>query len=152
MDFHAHHHDKTEEAEIGDQKLGLTRYHADLAPLLGLLHDGPCSPLKVTKLLTSYEDMQSARTFNTLATDIIYNISFIQQCLWLLRTLNSEQILHNCLENPDSATSVIKSARNTIIRQDWVNPVHLAESHLSLKHNNTLTILHRAGIMSGTLT
>ena len=86
----------------------------------------------LAKLLTSYEDTQSARTFRTLAAENIYNISLIQQCLWLLRTLNSEQILHNCLENPDSATSVIKSARNTILQRDWANTIQLAKSYMSL--------------------
>ena len=128
------------QSEIGRRILGLSRYHVDLAPLIGLHLPSMMARVLfrklnfLAKLLTSYEDTQSARTFRTLAAENIYNISLIQQCLWLLRTLNSEQILHNCLENPDSATSVIKSARNTILQRDWANTIHLAKSHMSLKH------------------
>ena len=128
------------QAEIGRGLLGISRYHADLAPLIGLHLPSMMARVFIrklsflAKLLTSNEDTQSSRTFRTCAADNVYNISLIQQCQWLQCTLNIEQILQQCLENPDSAVLIVKSARNSILRRDWANTVHLAKSHMSLKH------------------
>ena len=128
------------QAEIGRRLLGISRYHADLAPLIGLHLPSMMARVFIrklsflAKLLTSNEDTQSSRTFRTCAADNVYNISLIQQCQWLQCTLNIEQILQQCLENPDSAVLIVKSARNSILRRDWANTVHLAKSHMSLKH------------------
>ena len=49
-DSHAHTHDKTGEVPIRNRSSNTgydSIYHADLAPLIGLLHDGLCSPSKV---------------------------------------------------------------------------------------------------------
>ena len=124
------------QAEIGRRLLGISRYHADLAPLIGLHLPSMMARVFIrklsflAKLLTSNEDTQSSRTFRTCAADNVYNISLIQQCQWLQCTLNIEQILQQCLENPDSAVLIVKSARNSILRRDWANTVHLAKSHI----------------------
>ena len=128
------------QAEIGRRLLGISRYHADLAPLIGLHLPSMMARVFIrklsflAKLLTSNEDTQSSRTFRTCAADNVYNISLIQQCQWLQCTLNIEQILQQCLENPDSAVLIVKSARNSILRRDCANTVHLAKTHMSLKH------------------
>ena len=100
------------QAEIGRRILCLTRFHADLAPIIGL--HLPSMKVRIllrklkflARLLSTTNNTQSARTFRTLAVENVYGISLVQQCLWLEHTLNTPPIVHQCLTNPDSAISL----------------------------------------------
>ena len=128
------------QAEIGRRILCLTRFHADLAPIIGL--HLPSMKVRIllrklkflARLLSTTNNTQSARTFRTLAVENVYGISLVQQCLWLEHTLNTPPIVHQCLTNPDSAISLVNENRNNILRQDWADTVKLAKSHTSLKY------------------
>ena len=128
------------QSEIGRRILGLSKHHADLAPLIGLHLPSMKARILLrklnllAKLSSSNDNTLSVRTFRTFAADNVYNISLVQQCLWLECTLHIESIVQQCLTDPDSATSLVKSARTSIIRQDWANTVHRGKSHTSLKH------------------
>jgi hypothetical protein len=58
----------------------------------------------------------------------------VQQCHWLEQSLRIDSVSQQCLANPDSATSLVKSAQNNVLRHDWASTIHLAKSHVSLKH------------------
>ena len=58
----------------------------------------------------------------------------VQQCHWLEQSLRIDSVSQQCLANPDSATSLVKSAQNNVLCHDWASTIHLAKSHVSLKH------------------
>ena len=126
--------------EIGRRILCLSKHHADLAPLIGLHLPSMKARILIrklnflAKLLSSTEDTLSTRTFRTFAAENVYDISLVQQCHWLEQSLRIDSVSQQCLANPDSATSLVKSAQNNVLRQDWANTIHLAKSHVSLKH------------------
>ena len=127
------------QCEIGRQILCLSKHHADLAPLISLRLPSMKARILIrklnflAKLLSSTEDTLSTRTFHTFVAENVYDISLVQQCLWLEQSLHIDSVSQQCLANPDSATSLVKSAQN-VLRQDWANIIRLAKSHVSLKH------------------
>ena len=128
------------QSELGRRILGLTRYHADLSPLIGLHLPSIKARILMrklsflAKLLAKDEDTQSVRVFHTISADNIYSISLVQQCEWLQCELGTEPILQKCLADPVNAPSITKGAKNIILHQDWANIISSANQHQSLKH------------------
>ena len=128
------------QSEIGRRILKLSKHHADLAPIIGL--HLPSMKVRIllrklhflAKLLESEEDDLSSRVFRTLSADNVFEISLVEQCKWLQNELRVDPILQRCLSDPATATNTVKSAKRTLLNQDWKQTINAAKMHSSLRH------------------
>ena len=58
----------------------------------------------------------------------------MEQCKWLQNELRVDQILQRCLSDPATATNTVKSAKRTLLNQDWKQTINAAKMHSSLRH------------------
>ncbi len=120
-----------------------TETHADGSPLLGLhwatvrlrAHILLRKLTLLCKLLLSEGDEFSFCIFCTLAAKNVYNniISLVQQC----QSLESEYgttCVKQCLEDRESARSVLAEAKVEIVRKDWLLFLDKFSTHSSRKH------------------
>ena len=127
------------QSEIGKRILKLSKFHADLAPIIGLHLPSIKARIAIqklrflTKLLKSEQDDLASRVFRTLSADNVYSISVVEQCRWLLEELGLGWILQKCLSDP-TASDTVKDLQNIILKQDWSQSVDSARNHPSLKH------------------
>ena len=128
------------QSEMGRRILTLSRFHSDLAPIVGLRLPSIKARVLIrkisflAKLLPSDGNELSARVFRTLATDSVYNISLVQQCRWLESELGIDSVLSKCLASPDLSASIVRSSRPDIINRDWSISIEKAMAHSSLNH------------------
>ena len=102
------------QSEIGKRILRLSKYHNNLAPLIGL--HLPSIKVRVllrklsflAKLLERNDQSISARVLRTLSVDNMYDISLIDQCNTLLNDLGISTILQQCLTEPSKALTTVK--------------------------------------------
>ena len=102
------------QSEIGKRFLRLSKYHNNLAPLIGL--HLPSIKVRVllrklsflAKLLERNDQSISARVLRTLSVDNMYDISLIDQCNTLLNDLGISTILQQCLTEPSKALTTVK--------------------------------------------
>ena len=126
------------QSEIGKRILKLGKFHADLAPTIGLhlpsikAHIAIGKLRFLAKLLKSEQDDLASRIFRTLSADV-YSISLVEQCRWLLEELGLGWILQKCLSD-HTASDTVKDLQNIILKQDWSQTVNSARNHPSLKH------------------
>ena len=88
------------QSEIGRHILGLLKYHADIAPLIGLHWASFTARVLIRKfflssLLESDCKKLSACVFRTLAAEDVQNISLVQQ----IRRLENEVCVTSVIEN-----------------------------------------------------
>ena len=125
---------------MGRRILTLSRFHSDLAPIVGLRLPSINARVLIrklsflAKLLTSDGNELSARVFPTLANDSVYNISLVQQCRWLESELGIDSVLSKCLASPDLSSTIVRSSRPDIINRDWSISIEKAMAHSSLNH------------------
>ena len=125
---------------MGRRILALSRFHSDLAPIVGLRLPSIKARVLIrklsflAKLLTSDGNELSARVFRTLVTDSVYNISLVQQCRWLENELGIDSVLSKCLASPDLSATIVRSSRPDIINRDWSISIEKAMAHSSLNH------------------
>ena len=125
---------------IGRRILKLSKHHADLAPIIGL--HLPSMKVRIllrklhflAKLLESEEDDLSSRVFRTLSAENVFEISLVEQCKWLQNELRVDPILQRCLSDLATATNTVKSAKRTLLNQDWKQTINAAKMHSSLRH------------------
>ena len=127
------------QSEIGKRIVRLSKYHSDLAPLVGF-----CLPSikarvllrKLTflaKLLESKDDHISTRVFRTLSVENVYNISLVDQCNSLQNDLGVDSVLQQCLAEPTIASAIVRSEKTRILEQDWATTLEVAKQHQSLR-------------------
>ena len=122
------------QSEIGRRILKLSKHHADLAPIIGL--HLPSMKVRIllrklhflAKLLESEEDDLSSRVFRTLSAENVFEISLVEQCKWLQNELRVDPILQRCLSDPATATNTVKSAKSTLLNQDWKQTINAAKN------------------------
>ena len=128
------------QSEIGRRILGLSKYHADMAPLIGLHLPSITSRILIRKLnflsslLESDCKKLSACVFRTLAAEDVQNISLVQQIRWLENEVCVTSVIDKCLAAPETARTTAKSSEQHIIDLDWSHTMSKAASYLSLKH------------------
>ena len=128
------------QSEIGRRILGISKYHADTAPLIGLHWSSITARVLIRKLnflsslLESDCQKLSACVFRSLAAEDIQNISLVQQIRWLENELRVSLVINKCLADPDTARIIVKSSQQHIVDLDWSRTMSKAASHLSLKH------------------
>ena len=77
------------QSKLGKRILRLSRFHSHLAPLLALSWPSMAARIHLLKLgflchlLSSEHDTLASRTFRTLASQDIYSLSVVQQCIFL---------------------------------------------------------------------
>ena len=128
------------QSEIGKRILRLSKYHSDLAPLVGLRVPSIKARVllrKLTflaKLLESEDDHVSTRVFRTLSVENIYNISLVDQCNSLQNDLGVDSVLQQCLAEPTIASAIVRSEKMRILEQDWATTLEVAKQHQSLRY------------------
>ena len=88
----------------------------------------------LAKLLESEEDDLSYRVFRTLSAENVFEISLVEQCKWLQNELRVESILQRCLSDPATVINTVKSAKSTLLNQNWKQTINAAKMHSSLRH------------------
>ena len=100
------------QSEIGKRILKLSKFHADLAPIIGLHLPSIKALIAIrklrflAKLLKSEQDDLASRVFRTLSADNVHSISLVEQCRWLLEELGLGWILQKCLSDPTASDPV----------------------------------------------
>ncbi len=128
------------QSEIGRRILRLSRFHSDIAPVIGL--HLPSIKARVlmrkltflAKLISSNDSNLSARVFRTLCSDNVYDIGLVHQCQFLANEIGVASVLARCLEHPDISPTIVRSSRLEILRLDWSTTLENARTHLSVKH------------------
>ena len=72
----------------------------------------------LAKLLTMPDDTISKRIFPSLAIVDVYNLSIVQQCRMLESDLGTH-FFAQCLVHPQEASSIVKSCKASILKQDF---------------------------------
>jgi hypothetical protein len=128
------------QSEIGKRILRLSKYHSDLAPLVGLRVPSIKARVllrKLTflaKLLESEDNHISTRGFRTLSVENVYNISLVDQCNSLQNDLGVDSVLQQCLAEPTIASAIVRSEKTRILEQDWATTLEVAKQHQSLRY------------------
>ena len=121
------------QAEIGRRILKLSRYHSSLSVRIGLALPSVTSrilKLKLNylqKLLSSEDDSIATATFRIIASQNVYNLSLVKQCIFLdakIKTRCTAQILNN--------TSNFRELKKSIKSQDKQCLVEEACKHQSV--------------------
>ncbi len=113
------------QAEIGRRVLKLSRFHSTLSVLVGL--SWPSMKARVLKLKLSYlfrlisadpsEDSIASSTFRTLASQDVYGIGLVQQCLFLDSCLGTTATA-GIFNQGACAVSGLSEAQNAILLRD----------------------------------
>ena len=106
------------QGEIGRRILKLTRYHSTLAVRIGLSLPSVTSRILLLKLsflchlLSSENESFATKAFKTIASQDVYDLSLVKQCIFLdskLKTTCTAQIL-NDINCASSCLGVVKKA------------------------------------------
>ena len=76
----------------------------------------------------------SFRLFRTLSAENVYSISLVEQCKWLQNEISTDPVLQQCLLEPAIAKAIVRSAKEDILKQDWIKILESARKHQSLKY------------------
>ena len=125
------------QAEIGRRILKLSRYHSGLAVRIGLSLPSMTSRVLTRKisylhhLLSTKIESIATSTFRILASQNVYDISLVKQCIFLDSKLKT-----NCtaliLENIEDTTSCISEIKKSIISTDRLLMLEKAVKHQSV--------------------
>ena len=126
------------QAELGRRILKLSKHHSALATLIGL--SWPTMKARLLsqklrflgKLLSQNRDNIATRTFQTIASDNVYNTSIVDQCIFLDALLGTNSTAH-VLSNLDSVEAAVKSQIKSIKALDAVATLEDANNHQSVK-------------------
>ena len=126
------------QAEIGRRILKLSRFHSSLAVRIGLSLPSITSRILIQKLtylshLLSSDDDDSiaTRTFKTIASQNVYNLSLVMQCIFLdskLKTNCTAQILNDLTY----ASSSLRAMKKIIASTDKHLMLNEASKHQSV--------------------
>ena len=127
------------QAEIGRRILRLSKYHSRLSVLIGLGWPSMKARVLIIKLgflcrllslLPSHVSI-ATETFKTMASVDIYQISLIQQCLYLDTDLHTKTV-PLILNDPDNAKSILKDLKKSVLKADKNLILKDASSHPSV--------------------
>ena len=124
------------QAEIGKRILGISKYHSNTSTLIGLHWPSVKARILLRKLtflakVLESDDILSSHVFRTLASEDVYNVSLVQQCRSLEQHIGTNY-LQLCLTNPIDAPSIVRDAREEVLRKDWMYTVKESQTHGSL--------------------
>ena len=125
------------QAEIGRRILRLSRFHSRLSVLIGLSWPSVTSRILTKKLtflsrlLSADEDTIATTTFSTLASQYIYNLSLIKQCIFLDSKLHTSCIAE-ILSDIENAHTRISEVKKTIASSDHNRTLQEACKHQSV--------------------
>ena len=124
------------QAEIGKHILGISKYHANTSTLIGLHWPSVKARILLRKLtflakVLERDDGLSSHVFRTLASEDVYNVSLVQQCRSLEQHIGTNY-LQLCLRNPIDASSIVRDAKEEVLRKDWMHTVQNSQTHGSL--------------------
>lgn len=122
------------QAEIGRRILKLTRYHSSLAVQIGLSLPSVTSRILKLKLsyryhlLSSENESIATTTFKVMASQNVYNLLLVRQCIFLDSKLKTAQILNgiNC------ASSCLGVKKKAITSTDHRLMLEEASKHQSV--------------------
>ena len=111
------------QSEIGKRILRLSKYHNNIAPLIGLHLPSINVRVLLRKLIrhkiTERNDQSiSARVLRTLSVDTMYDISPVDQCNTLQNDLGISTILQQRLTEPSKALTTVKCEKKRILELD----------------------------------
>ena len=84
------------------------------------------------KLLSHNRDNIATRTFRTFASHNVYNISVVEQCIFLDSTLGTKSTAY-ILNNTDMVEAAVKTQLKSIKSADMSSTLKNAENHQSVK-------------------
>ena len=129
------------QAELGRRILKLPKHHSALATQIGLAWPTMKARLLsqklrfLGKLLSKNRDNIATRTFQTIASRNVYNISIVDQCIFLDSLLgiylHTQQL--NVLSNLDTVEAAVKSQTKSIKAADSAAILEDAENHQSVR-------------------
>ena len=126
------------QSELGKCILRLSRFHSHHAPLLALSWPSMTARIHLIKLrflsrlLSSEHDTLASRTFHTLASQDIYSLSIVQQCIFLDSKLGTNATA-SILCNTHDPKVHLRRALKTILDQDNRLKLQHATQHQSVK-------------------
>ena len=112
------------QSKIGRRILRLPKNHSGKVVRLGLHWPSMSTRVLIrkltflAKLLAMPDDTISKRIFTSLAIVDVYNSSIVQQCRMLESDLGTH-FLAQCLVHPQEASSIVKSCKASILKQDF---------------------------------
>ena len=126
------------QAELGRRILKLSKHHSMLSTLIRL--SWPTMKARVLsqklrflgKLLSQDRDNIATRTFRTIASNNIYNISIVEQCIFLDSTLGTNSTAY-VLSNTDTVGAAVKKQLKSIKSADMLSILENAANHQSVK-------------------
>ena len=126
------------QAELGRRILKLSRYHSNLSVSLGLSWPSITSRILITKLkflcrlLSSETETVATRTLHTLASEGLYSLGIVQQCIFLDSKLKVNTI-PNILNNIDDPRSELKDLEEMILKSGKTLTYEESLNHQSVK-------------------
>ena len=126
------------QAELGRRILKLSKHHSMLSTLIGLSWPTMKARLLLQKLrflgklLSQDRDNIATRTFRTIASNNIYNISIVEQCIFLDSTLGTNSTAY-VLSNTDTVEAAVKTQLKSIKSADMLSILENAANHQSVK-------------------
>lgn len=120
------------QAELGRRILKLSKHHSMLSTLIGLSWPTMKARLLLQKLLSQDRDNIATRTFRTIASNNIYNISIVEQCIFLDSTLGTNSTAY-VLSNTDTVGAAVKKQLKSIKSADMLSILENAANHQSVK-------------------
>ena len=126
------------QAELGRRILKLSNHHSMLSTLIGL--SWPTMKARLLsqklrflgKLLSHNRDNIATRTFRTIASHNVYNISVVEQCIFLDSTLGTKSTAY-ILNNTDMVEAAVKTQLKSVKSADMSSTLKNAENHQSVK-------------------